>query len=63
MKILTTAVLILLTTLLHAENNMTPIDKAYEAALKDQTKAGRFLSQSALKRPHFRVSLAAQIKS
>lgn len=42
MKRLTTALLILSAAALHAEDKMTPIDKAYEAAIKDQTKAGDF---------------------
>jgi hypothetical protein len=42
MKRLTTALLILFATALHAEDKMTPIDKAYAAAIKDQTKAGDF---------------------
>jgi len=42
MKRFTTALLLLFATLLHAEDKMTPLDKAYETALKDQTKAGEF---------------------
>jgi peptidyl-prolyl cis-trans isomerase C len=42
MKRFTTALLLLFATLLHADDKMTPLDKAYETALKDQTKAGEF---------------------
>ncbi len=42
MKRLATALLILFAAALHAEDKMTPIDKAYAAAFKDQTKAGDF---------------------
>jgi len=42
MKRFTTALLLLFAPVLHAEDIMTPIDKAYEVAIKDQTKAGEF---------------------
>jgi hypothetical protein len=42
MKRFITPLLLLFATVLHAEDKMTPIDKAYEVAIKDQTKAGEF---------------------
>ena len=44
MKRLTAALLVFCPIVLRADEKMTPIDKAYEAALKDQTKAGEFYS-------------------